>query len=169
MIFYTALDERGHKQLRATQADAKAVNRVFEQIDIPTDKTGLREFVQQLYARADELSDQIVEGGEELPASDWPPPNTAHVQPPIIDWRDPGDPLPDDDSALDPVRLEEQVIALGNAGPAGLDLVANALDRMGVGAAFARGVSLLNVLASDEHQLAAVFLRERRKKQRRFG
>jgi hypothetical protein len=53
MIFYTALDERGHRQLRGTQADAKAVNRVFEQIDIPTDKPGLMAFVQGLYEQID--------------------------------------------------------------------------------------------------------------------
>lgn len=49
MIFYTALDSQGHRQLRGTQADAKAVNKNFEQVDIPTDKAGLMAFVQKLY------------------------------------------------------------------------------------------------------------------------
>jgi hypothetical protein len=53
MIFYLALDDEGRRQLRGTQADAKAVNRNFEQIDIPTDKAGLMAFVQELYNEID--------------------------------------------------------------------------------------------------------------------
>lgn len=59
MIFYVALDENGNKQLRGTQADARAVNRNFEQIDIPTDKAGLMAFVQDLYTKLDNLHVQI--------------------------------------------------------------------------------------------------------------
>src|SRR5690606_17061023 len=43
----------GHRQLRGTQADARAVNKNFEQIDIPTDKAGLMAFVQALYSELD--------------------------------------------------------------------------------------------------------------------
>jgi hypothetical protein len=52
MIFYIALDDAGHRQLCGTQADAKAINKNFEQIDIPTDKPGLMAFVQGLYDEA---------------------------------------------------------------------------------------------------------------------
>jgi hypothetical protein len=61
MIFYIALDEHGHRQLCGTQADAKAINKNFEQIDIPTDKTGLMGFVQTLFHNNDTLCDQLAE------------------------------------------------------------------------------------------------------------
>lgn len=48
MIFYLAVDENGHQHLAGTQADARAINKDFEQIDIPTDKAGLMAYVQNL-------------------------------------------------------------------------------------------------------------------------
>lgn len=53
MIFYIATDENGHRQLRGTQADARAVNKNFEQVDIPTDKGGLRDYIQNLFNQID--------------------------------------------------------------------------------------------------------------------
>jgi hypothetical protein len=41
MIFYIATDENGMRQLCTKQADAKAIDRDFAQLDIPTDKAGL--------------------------------------------------------------------------------------------------------------------------------
>ena len=45
MIFYKA-----NNQLYPTQADARAVNKNFEQIDVPTDKPGLMAFINDLLA-----------------------------------------------------------------------------------------------------------------------
>ncbi len=46
MIFYKAKAEDGHIVIAGTQADARAVNKQFEQIDIPTDKAGLLALAQ---------------------------------------------------------------------------------------------------------------------------
>lgn len=48
MIFYLATDPEGRDQLAGTQADARAVNKDFQQIDIPTDKAGLMAYIQKL-------------------------------------------------------------------------------------------------------------------------
>jgi hypothetical protein len=55
MIFYLALDDVGFRQLRPTQAEAKAISKNFQQIDIPTDKAGLQQAVQELLTEADQL------------------------------------------------------------------------------------------------------------------
>lgn len=69
MIFYIALDDAGRRQLCPTQADAKAVNRGFEQIDIPTDKAGLMAFVQELYAEIDLASEREFCSNDEAPVA----------------------------------------------------------------------------------------------------
>ena len=56
MIFYEAIDTLGQTHIVGTQADARAVNKDFEQIDIPVDKAGLRGFVQKLYDQIFDLS-----------------------------------------------------------------------------------------------------------------
>lgn len=76
MIFYVALDTDGKHHLVTTQALASEVNKTFEQIDIPTDKPGLRDFVQGLLDRIDaqeKISDDVhtelnkVENAEQEP------------------------------------------------------------------------------------------------------
>jgi DNA phosphorothioation-dependent restriction protein DptG len=49
MIFYIAVDASNsdRKVLCSTQAEAKAIDKHFEQIDIPTDKQGLKETYQE--------------------------------------------------------------------------------------------------------------------------
>lgn len=48
MIAYLALDTEGQTKILGTQADAKAVNKQFTQIDIPVDKPGLLGWIQQM-------------------------------------------------------------------------------------------------------------------------
>lgn len=169
MIFYTAIADDGTTQLRGTQADARAVNKNFEQIDIPTDKAGLMAFVQELYAEIDELRRDIaVEVGAEIasghsgpdaaavPEAPTPPPETAPL--PTND----DDPI--EDEGLNIPVLESQVSALGVVGGAALDLFDGWETRVGISPAFSRGVHLLSIIASGEHQLASIMLRERRKK-----
>lgn len=48
MIFYLAVDAEGKTKLAGNQADAKALNKDFQQIDIPVDKTGLMAWIQQM-------------------------------------------------------------------------------------------------------------------------
>ncbi|WOF44308.1 hypothetical protein KNJ79_05095 [Sphingopyxis indica] len=47
MIFYKAKAEDGRVVLAGTQADARAINKQFEQVDIPIDKAGLMAFAQR--------------------------------------------------------------------------------------------------------------------------
>ncbi len=53
MIFYLATDERGFRQLRKTQDEARKINKDFTKIDIPTDATGLMAAIQELLTIAD--------------------------------------------------------------------------------------------------------------------
>lgn len=48
MIFYLAIDNNNQTKIVGTQADAKALNPQFEQIDIPVDKAGLMAWIQQM-------------------------------------------------------------------------------------------------------------------------
>lgn len=48
MICYLVTDSDGNTKIVGTQADAKALNKDFEQIDIPTDKPGLIGWIQQM-------------------------------------------------------------------------------------------------------------------------
>jgi len=53
MIFYLATDERGFRQLRKTQDEARKINKDYTKIDIPTDATGLMAAIQELLTIAD--------------------------------------------------------------------------------------------------------------------
>lgn len=59
MIFYTAINDEGRTILCGTQADAKAINKDFQQIDIPVDKHGLQAFVQESLNAIFECNRQI--------------------------------------------------------------------------------------------------------------
>lgn len=47
MIFYLAIETSGRKVLFGTQVDAKKLDKNFTQVDIPVDKKGLMEFLQE--------------------------------------------------------------------------------------------------------------------------
>ena len=53
MIFYVATNKDGQRIVCKTQAEAKAVDRDFVQMDIPTDKDGLKDAVQELLSLVD--------------------------------------------------------------------------------------------------------------------
>lgn len=61
MIFYLT---HNPTRLHPTQADAKAISKNFEQIDIPTSKPELMKFVQELY---DQIDAEVVPAGGEFP------------------------------------------------------------------------------------------------------
>lgn len=63
MIFYLAVDDKGDTKIVGTQAEAKAINKGFQQIDIPVDKAGLMAWVQQM------LDETLNTGGGHPPAS----------------------------------------------------------------------------------------------------
>jgi hypothetical protein len=210
MIFYHALDEQGHLHILGTQADARAINKRFTQVDIPTDKAGLQAELQRLYAYIDELKDKtatVVEpekpvaitlDGEviarfdtvaeaedflgtsatidpdRLEAGDYgidapeemvnPPVKVSQAPPPA------NDELPDEDEERFDARiLEQQVDALGMLGAEALERFDGWSELTGISPAFARGVALLNVVCTDQHSIAKMFLRDRLKKRKRFG
>lgn len=66
MIFYKAKAEDGRMVITGTQADARAVNKQFDQIDIPTDKAGLMAFAQKWADQEFEMNKLLDEMGAEL-------------------------------------------------------------------------------------------------------
>lgn len=68
MIYYIARNEEGRRILRTTQADARDIDKNFEQVDVPTDKPSLLIFLQELYSRMDDLE------AEPIPPVEAPPP-----------------------------------------------------------------------------------------------
>lgn len=66
MIFYKSKAEDGRMVITGTQADARAVNKQFEQIDIPTDKAGLLAFAQRWADQEFEMNKLLDEMGAEL-------------------------------------------------------------------------------------------------------
>lgn len=69
MIFYLATDERGFRQLRKTQDEARKINRDYTKIDIPTDATGLMAAIQELLTIADAaILNQSSSAAEPMPA-----------------------------------------------------------------------------------------------------
>lgn len=86
MIFYKAKAEDGRVVLAGTQADARAVNKEFNQIDIPTDKAGLMAFAQRwadeefkLNKLLDEMNAELAKGELERPPPSLPQPD-PHVK-----------------------------------------------------------------------------------------
>ena len=74
MIFYEAVDQEGYVHLVGTQADARAINKDFTQVDIPTDKTGLMNYVQQLLRQIDDACVRFTEREENPPVESVDPP-----------------------------------------------------------------------------------------------
>jgi hypothetical protein len=54
MIFYTATDADGRTHWEKTQADARAINKNFEQVDVPVDKPGLHVWLNVMQQKIDE-------------------------------------------------------------------------------------------------------------------
>lgn len=71
MIFYRAVDADGLTHILGTQADARAINRDFEQFDFPTDKAGL---LVELNATQHMLFELRQGGGTPPPIAEAPPP-----------------------------------------------------------------------------------------------
>lgn len=81
MIFYLAVDENGRSSYVGTQADARAINRNFEQIDVPTDKPSLLVFLNEMQARIDGAPnpDPTAEQWAEMQASVGPIPELTPI------------------------------------------------------------------------------------------
>lgn len=67
MLFYVAVNQKGFRQVCKTQAEAKAIDKDFIQLDIPTDKDGLRDAVQELLTLVDAVVAQQSQEAEITP------------------------------------------------------------------------------------------------------
>jgi hypothetical protein len=68
VIFYTAVAENGATRIVGTQAEARAINKDFQQVDIPTDKPGLMAILQDSFDTIFNLEQQIGGAGASVPA-----------------------------------------------------------------------------------------------------
>jgi hypothetical protein len=64
VIFYLAIDGADRTCIVGTQADAHKINQHFQQIDIPTDKAGLMDWVQQMLDETLNACDQPAEASK---------------------------------------------------------------------------------------------------------
>lgn len=69
MIFYIANKATGGRQVCTTQAEAKSVDKEYVQLDIPTDKAGLRDAIQELLDLADAAGSTETPEAENTPES----------------------------------------------------------------------------------------------------
>lgn len=156
MIFYIAVDETyGRKVLCGTQADAKAINKNFEQIDLPTDKAGLQNLYQEALDRIHEL-----EQGQPIPnpviVADEAPDSPA-VDPEPIEEDNKSEDVPFYERPFDPAVLYNQVSKLGEEPAKNFDrLTSTFIGDIKPG--FNRGLNLLNVYACSEYAMDRVFL-----------
>ncbi len=126
--------------------------------DIPVDKQGLMTYVNDLLGRIHELEySQDFTPEANLSAQE-------PVQPEIVkEVTVPVTPEPrgPTETGMVPTILEAQIEALGEGGYPALERLDSHQQLTGIGSAFARGIILLCVLASGEHQLARIFHRKK--------
>lgn len=78
MIFYTAVEPGTlHTRIVGTQADARAINREFTQIDIPIGKQELMAWANDMQRQIDQLRDALA-----CAAADGPNRNSAEIREP---------------------------------------------------------------------------------------
>ena len=59
MIFYFMQDAQGYRHVASTQAEAKEINKDFNQVDVPIDKAGLHAFLTELLMEQNDLIDKL--------------------------------------------------------------------------------------------------------------
>lgn len=161
MIFYKSKAQDGRTVITGTQADARAVNKQFEQIDIPTDKAGLMAFAQRWADEEFELNKLIDEMRAQLSRliAGEPEGSTPSLPQP--------EPEPVDNimsygaARLAPVA-EQVVERIGELGEAAFEALEGHLNTSGVGGSFSRGVHILSVICTSEHQLTRMLFRARK-------
>ena len=177
MIFYTAVEPGTlHTRIVGTQADARAINREFTQIDIPIGKPELMAWANDMQRQIDELRDALGRAAADEPSgtsaetlepaplphrttsSDDRPMETAPIR---------AEP-PTEIMALDAARLapivEQAVGRVGELGQTAFEAIDAYQARDGVGGSFSRGVHILSVLCASEHQLTRLLFRARAKR-----
>jgi hypothetical protein len=71
--FYFAVSEDGNTNICGTQAEASGINKVFEPVDIPVDKAGLKAWIQQMLDETINATPAYVERGARIEISDTEP------------------------------------------------------------------------------------------------
>ncbi len=84
MLFYRAVNAEGRLKLATTKVEAKKINKDYDSIEVPTDKPGLMEILQDLLDRAQpatsiELQHSLQEKPRPQPAPTTSPPLTPSV------------------------------------------------------------------------------------------
>ncbi|MEG8219604.1 hypothetical protein OSJ57_03070 [Sphingomonas sp. HH69] len=177
MIFYTAVEPGTlHTRIVGTQADARAINREFTQIDIPIGKPELMAWANDMQRQIDALRDALGRAAIDEPSGK----STDVLDPaPIQPRTSSGDDRPMETApiraepeteimALDAARLapivEQAVERVGELGEAAFEAIDAYQARDGVGGSFSRGVHILSVLCAGEHQLTRLLFRARAKR-----
>lgn len=167
MIFYIATDEDGFRHIKPTQALAVGINKDFVQIDIPTDKAGLMEAVQELLTKIDvlEKSGALSDAPEpEVEASVEPVEETAPVPAEAPVASESETVAVSSGRVFSAKDLDLQIELLGELGETGFELMTKHHEMLGIGAYFSQGVHILSVLCTGEHQLTRLFFRAKKTK-----
>lgn len=169
-------------RFRRTETEAKKERLKYEVVEYETDKDSLIDRFNGYEERIEALQEQLrggsplesppaVEPQEEETPELAPDPAPKLVAPPPA-------PIPAPPSQLDlrieafermnaaalaPI-VESAVERLGELGEEGFEALDEYQERDGVGAAFSRGIHILNITATGQHQLARVLMRKRKSK-----
>ena len=170
MIFYEAVDSDGLTHVVGTQADARAIDKNFTKIDIPIDKEGIMARENERQRLLFDLRAQLFEAN---------PPDTqsnigADGQPAEAELIQ-NEPIPERSETaseiciqasdtFDPALLERQVELLAEDVEANFDALEAHQSAQGVGGAFSRGVHVLSIVASGQHQLARLLFASKKKR-----
>lgn len=175
MIFYTAVDPGTlHTSIVGTQADARAINRDFTQIDIPTGKTELMAWANGMQRQIDVLRDALgrAERSNGNAAKNFEPEPLQHrrisndggameTAPMIVG---PETEIMDLDATRLASIVEQAVERVGELGETAFEAIDAHQAGNGVGGSFSRGVHILSVLCAGEHQLTRMLFRVRTKR-----
>ena len=177
MIFYTAVEPGTlHTMIVGTQADARAINREFTQIDIPIGTPELMAWANGMQRQIDELRDALGRAAADEPSgtsaeiretAPLPPRTTSNDDRSMETAPIRAEP-PTEIMALDAARLapivEQAVERVGELGETAFEAIDAYQTRDGVGGSFSRGVHILSVLCTGEHQLTRLLFRARAKR-----
>lgn len=176
MIFYTAIESGTlHIRIVGTQADARAINRNFAQIDIPTGKPELMAWANDMQHQIDVLRDALGRAAVDDPNGNSAETPESAPLPPRITSNDGGctetaPTIATPETAimeLDAARLapivEQAVERVGELAETAFEAIDAYQRGNGVGGSFSRGVHILSVLCAGEHQLTRMLFRTRKK------
>lgn len=159
-----------------TETEVKKAKLPYEVVEFETDKDSLIERFNAYEERLEELHQQLRDGHTAAPqpaVEQEPEPVAVSVPSPPQPQAPAQPPAPDTPKrTLEEVVLEMPAVKLaplvecavdrlGQLGEAGFDALVTQQEQTGIGASFSRGVHILSVLASGQHQLALLLRRKK--------